>query len=55
MSKGNKYAMIFIALAGLIYVLSPILMPFLSAALLAYLGDPGHYPSVWFLWLFFQF
>ncbi len=40
MSKGNKYAMIFIALAGLIYVLSPILMPFLSAALLAYLGDP---------------
>ncbi|MEO1962739.1 MAG: AI-2E family transporter [Cycloclasticus sp.] len=40
MNNANKYTIIFIALAGIIYFLSPVLMPFLSAALLAYLGDP---------------
>jgi len=41
MGKDNsKYFLIFIAFVGLVYLLSPILMPFLSAALLAYLGNP---------------
>ncbi|MDF1689937.1 MAG: AI-2E family transporter [Cycloclasticus sp.] len=41
MIKDNsKYFLIFIAFIGVLYLLSPILMPFLSAALLAYLGDP---------------
>ncbi|MBL4743546.1 MAG: AI-2E family transporter [Cycloclasticus sp.] len=35
----TQYAIITIAFMALIYVLSPILMPFLSALLLAYLGD----------------
>jgi len=39
-NENNKYGLIFIALVGVIYLLSPILMPFLSAALLAYLGNP---------------
>jgi len=36
----NKYLLIGLVFAGLVYSLSAILMPFLSAALLAYLGDP---------------
>ncbi|MEH6502857.1 MAG: AI-2E family transporter [Cycloclasticus sp.] len=40
MHNNNKYGIIFIALVGVVYVLSPILMPFLIAALLAYLGGP---------------
>ena len=36
----NKYLLIGLIVAGLIYSLSAILMPFLCAALLAYLGDP---------------
>ena len=39
-NDNNKSLVIFIAIAGLLYVLSPVLMPFLIAALLAYLGDP---------------
>lgn len=39
-NNNSKYFLIFIAFIGLVYMLSPILMPFLSAALLAYLGDP---------------
>jgi predicted PurR-regulated permease PerM len=40
MHNNNKYGLLFIALVGIIYVLSPILTPFLIAALLAYLGAP---------------
>lgn len=40
MSNSNKYVMMFILSAGLVYLLSPILTPFLVAALLAYLGNP---------------
>jgi len=40
MGNNSKYFLIFIGFVGLVYLLSPILMPFLSAALLAYLGDP---------------
>ncbi|ORU94170.1 MAG: AI-2E family transporter [Cycloclasticus sp. symbiont of Bathymodiolus heckerae] len=40
MSNENKYALIFVIIVGLTYLLSPILMPFLSAGLLAYLGNP---------------
>jgi len=36
----NKYLLIGLVFVGLVYSLSAILMPFLSAALLAYLGDP---------------
>ena len=36
----NKYLLMVLVFAGLVYSLSAILMPFLSAALLAYLGDP---------------
>jgi len=39
-NNNSKYFLIFIGFVGLVYLLSPILMPFLSAALLAYLGDP---------------
>jgi predicted PurR-regulated permease PerM len=39
-NDSSKYLMIFVVMAGLVYFLSPVLMPFLSAALLAYLGDP---------------
>ena len=39
-NENNKYGLIFIALVAVVYLLSPILMPFLSAALLAYLGGP---------------
>lgn len=39
-NNNSKYFLIFIAFVGMVYILSPILMPFLSAALLAYLGDP---------------
>ena len=39
-NNNSKYFLAFIAFVGLVYLLSSILMPFLSAALLAYLGDP---------------
>ncbi len=40
MSNESKYTLTFIIIVGLTYLLSPILMPFLIAALLAYLGNP---------------
>ena len=42
MSDSQKWLVFaFIAVAaGLIYLLSPVLMPFVFAAMLAYLGDP---------------
>mgnify|MGYP003385494843 CR=1 FL=1 len=39
-NNNTKYLFLGAIVAGLIYSLSAILMPFLSAALLAYLGDP---------------
>ncbi|ORU90495.1 MAG: AI-2E family transporter [Cycloclasticus sp. symbiont of Poecilosclerida sp. M] len=36
----NRFLITAVVLLGLIYLLFPILMPFLSAALLAYLGNP---------------
>jgi len=40
MNNESKYLLIFVAAMGLVYLLSPVLMPFLSAGLLAYLGNP---------------
>lgn len=40
MNNSNKYVIMVILSAGLVYLLSPILTPFLVAALLAYLGNP---------------
>lgn len=42
MHKENKFFIIFLVLAacGLLYLLKPILTPFLTGALLAYLGNP---------------
>lgn len=39
-NDNTKYYLVAIAFIGLAYVLLPILMPFVCAALLAYLGDP---------------
>ena len=39
-SDNNKYLLIVLVFAGLLYSLSAILMPFLMALLLAYIGDP---------------
>lgn len=43
LSDSQKWLILalFLALGGLLYLLGPVLTPFLVAALLAYLGDPG--------------